>query len=135
MIDCENDVRIERIFEVECLLAGNDMYRYRLRPGYGSKDLLIELLPKSADEAFFGELFGILKRVNAKVADVSDLWMNGEVLLNCDSDYGQFMVSKDIWDLVFIMADKNQPVIAKIDELLRENGRFLSEAVDYKQYR
>ena len=56
------------------------MYRYHLRPGYGSKELLIELLPKSADQVFLDELFGILDQLNAKVKDAQDLWMNDEVL-------------------------------------------------------
>jgi hypothetical protein len=66
------------------------MYRYRLRPAYGSKELLIELLPESADQAFFGELLGVLKQVNANVTDVLDLWMNDEVLLTFESDLGPF---------------------------------------------
>jgi hypothetical protein len=121
-------------FAVERLLAGHEMHRYRLRPGYGSKELLIEILPESADEAFLGDLFGILRQVNAKVADVSDLWMNDEVLLKFDSDCGQFVVSKDVWNVVFIMAAENQPAIAQIDGLLRESGRFFGEVVDYQQY-
>jgi hypothetical protein len=110
------------------------MYRYRLRPAYGSKELLIELLPETADQAFFGELLVVLKQVNANVTDVLDLWMNDEVLLSFESDLGPFLVSKDIWDFVFIMAPENQPAILKIEQALRANAQFQSEVVDFNQY-
>jgi len=110
------------------------MYRYRLRPGYGSKELLIELLPESANQAFFDELLEVLKQVNAKVIDVLDLWMNDEVLLTFEGDLGSFMVSKDIWDFVFIMAPDNQPAILKIEKALCANARFHTELVDFSKY-
>jgi hypothetical protein len=102
---------------------------------YGSEQLLIELLPKSADDTFFCELLQVLKQVNAKVADVRDVWMNDEVWLSFNSDVGPFLVTKDIWDLVFIMAPENEAAIPKIAEALRANAQFQSEVVDFDEYR
>jgi hypothetical protein len=56
------------------------MYRCLLRPGYGTKELLIELLPKSPDQVFLDELLGVFRQANAKLKDAQDLWMNDEVL-------------------------------------------------------
>ncbi len=110
------------------------MYRYRVRPEYGSGKLLIELLPASADEAFFGELLEVLKQVNARMTDVCDLWVNAEVLLSFDSDLGSFLVSKDVWDSVFIMASENQPVVLKIADALGTYSQFQREVVDFSEY-
>lgn len=109
------------------------MYRYRLRPGYGSKELLIELLPESANQVFLDDLLGVLNQVNAKVTDMQDLWMNDEVLLSFESDLGPFVVSKDVWDFVFIMAPGNQPAILKIEQSLHANAQFQREVVDFDQ--
>lgn len=111
------------------------MYKYLLRPGYGSKELLIELLPKDADEVFLDTLFACLQQINVKVQDICNLWINDEVVFKCDSDFGSFEVSKDIWGFVFIMSSSNQSVIIKIDNILRSSGQFQSENIDYKQYR
>lgn len=110
------------------------MYRYHLCPGYGSKELLIELLPKSADQVFLDELFGVLRQANATVKDVQDLWVNDEVLMSFESDWGPFEVSKNIWDFVFILAPENQPVILKIDQAMQANPQFQKETVDFDQY-
>jgi hypothetical protein len=111
------------------------MYRYRLRPGYGSKELLIELLPESANQVFLDDLLGVLSQVNAKVTSMQDLWMNDEVLLSFESDLGPFVVSKDIWDVVFILAPGNQPAILKIEQALHANSQFQKEIVDFDQYK
>jgi hypothetical protein len=109
------------------------MYRYQVRPEHGSTKLLIELLPKTADQTFFDELLLVLRQVNAKVADVHDVWMNDEVWLSFDSDVGPFLVTKDIWGLVFIMASENQAAILRIADALRANPQFQSEVADFDE--
>lgn len=113
------------------------MHRYKLRPGYYSGTLLIEMMPDPPDianEDFFDQLLGAIKQINAKLVTIQDLWMNDEVLLTFNSDMGSFTASKDIWGIVFIMADGNQEVLLKIDAMLQESSLFLQELVDYKQY-
>jgi hypothetical protein len=110
-------------------------HRYKVRPGYSSQKLLIELTPKEADKAFLGELLAALRGINANVADIGDLWMNDEVILILESDFGPFLISKDIWNFVFVMAPDNQPVIPKIDEALAKSNLFQKEPVDHKNYR
>lgn len=111
------------------------MYRYRVRPGYGSTELLIELLPKSADKAFDAELMKVLEQLNGKVTDTDELWMNDEVVLNFVSDVGPFEVSISSWDIVFIHAPNNQNAIVKIEEALQANAKFQQEIVDFEQYK
>ncbi|WP_298866233.1 hypothetical protein [uncultured Gimesia sp.] len=110
------------------------MNDYNVRPGYGSGKLLIEFAPKAADQEFFADLLGVLESIGTRVHDIEELWMNDEVLLHCESDHGNFIVSKDIWDLVFIMAPGNQPVIAKIDEALSRSDSFRKTSVNEEDY-
>ncbi len=109
-------------------------YKYKVRPGYGSTELLIEFLPDKADEVFFGCIFRALEAIRVTPVDVVDLWMNDEIIWNMKSDAGEFELSKDIWDMVFIMADNNQAVIEIIDSLLEKDGCFIKEEVDFNNY-
>ncbi len=105
-------------------------YKYHLRPGYGSDKLLLEFILNNSYTEFGKDLFETLKDINPKVDTIEDLWMNDEVLLNVSSDKGSFLLSKDIWDFAFIMADENQSAIKTIDSILNDSNLFDKEEVD-----
>jgi hypothetical protein len=109
------------------------MHKYKVRPGYGTTELLIEFNVEP-DEIFFGDLYGVLKEINVSTINITDLWVNDEVIFNLDSDHGQFELSKDIWDFVFIMATKNQVIISIISNLLNQSGRFIQEKANFNDY-
>jgi hypothetical protein len=50
--------------------------------------------------------------------------MNDEMVVNVDCDLGNFILSKDIYDLSFIMARQDSGCIEKIDQLLAANPMF-----------
>jgi len=110
-------------------------YKYRYRPGYGSDCLLIEFLSGVENEAFWADLFDAIKEINPKLAESEDLWMNDEILYTINSDLGQFTLSKDIWDLAFLMADDNQFCILQIDNLLLNDHRFEKIEVDFNDFK
>jgi flavodoxin len=110
------------------------MYKFKVRPGYKSTENLVDFTISSADEAFFGSLFSALTEINVSKINIEDLWVNDEIIIHCDSDYGEFEISRDIYDLVFIMAKNNQPVILKIGEILSRNTSFCEEAFDPREY-
>lgn len=111
------------------------MYKYKLRPGYKSSELLIEFCIKSANDAFFDSIYAALKSINLQKQSVTDLWMNDEVLITMNSDCGSFEISVDIWDGVFIMSPENQTVIIKIDEILSNHIDFIKLEVDFDEYK
>lgn len=71
----------------------NQHFTYRVRPGYGSKKLLIEFLGDTDSDVFKDALENVLKEINAKTNKVEDLWMNDEILYHFKSDYGRFELS------------------------------------------
>lgn len=99
-------------------------YKYYYRPGYGSDKLLIEFFEGAEDELFFKYLFEAIADLQPVVKHIEDLWMNDEYVLTVESEMGEFIYSKDIWGLAFIMGENNQQVIDKIDELLSVNPKF-----------
>ena len=110
-------------------------YKYRYRPVYGSNSLLIEFVNGVEKETFGTDLFDAIKEINPKLAGREDLWMNDEILYTINSNLGQFTLSKDIWDLVFLMADDNQSCILQINNLLLNDNRFEKVEVDFNDFK
>lgn len=61
--------------------------------------------------------------------------MNDELLYDIDSDKGHFTLSKNIWDVAFIMSDDNQSCISEIDKILTQDKRFEKIETDNSKYR
>ena len=112
-----------------------EKYKYHLRPGYGSKNLLIEVFYGAEHEPFLTDIFKALDSIHPVVHHLSDLWMNDEILMDITSDAGPFTLSKDIWGLAFLLADENQSGIQEIDAILQRNDQFQKVEVDDELYR
>jgi hypothetical protein len=112
-----------------------EKYKYRLRPYYGSDPLLLEFTVDSPDVEIEKDLFEAIKELDPIVEDLQDLWMNDEVVITVSCSKGGFILTKDIWGLVFIMAGQNQPCIMAINEILERSEMFVREEVDYSLYR
>lgn len=106
---------------------------YRYRPGYGSTNYLIEInLP--GDEESFKLILTTLENIKPSIVEITDLWQNDEILFLIKSNEGEFIISKDIWGFVFIMAENNQQVLTIIDSILSESPLFTKEEVDPTDY-
>ena len=110
-------------------------YKYHYRPGYDSTNLLIEFISGVENKTFITNLLDGIKSIKPQIVDLNDLWMNDEVLYSIGSTLGKFILSKDIWDSAFIMADENQTCIAKINEILLADTRFEKIEVDFENYK
>ncbi|MEN9910013.1 MAG: hypothetical protein RLZZ540_3172 [Bacteroidota bacterium] len=110
-------------------------YKYYLRPGYNSQNLLIEIFYGAESKIFFSDFFNSIIELNPKVDKINDLWMNDECLFEIKSDIGTFFISKDIWNLVFIMAKDNQECINKINSILLNDKNFQKVEVNFENYK
>lgn len=110
-------------------------YKYHYRPGNGSDSLLLEFINGVENEAFATDLFDVFKKINPKLAGSEDLWMNDGICYTINSDLGQFTLSKDIWDLAFLMADDNQSCILQINNLLINDDRFEKIELDFNDFK
>ncbi|MDR7208655.1 hypothetical protein [Flavobacterium piscis] len=108
-------------------------YKYHLRPGYESQNLLIEIFSGVENEYFLTDLLDSIKEINPKVDKINDLC--DEIFIEVSSDLGFFSISKDIWDLAFIMADDNQECINRINLLLSENKNYQKVDVNFEDYK
>ena len=99
-------------------------YKFYFRPAHDSENLLIEFISGVENADFGKDIFDAIKNISPKIIGQEDLWMNDEVLYSVDSTFGIFTLSKDVWNLAFIMNENNQPVLTKINELLIKDDRF-----------
>ena len=113
----------------------NKKYSYLLRPGYGSEALLIEFVKGPIDAAFWLALSASLSEINFQLGAVKEIWMNDEHHINATSDAGTFLITKDIWDFVFILADDNQGGLRRVDQILAESADFQKDEADFEKYR
>ncbi len=111
------------------------MYKYRVRPGYGSDKLLIEFLSDTGNKNFISTFKNVLSVCNAHSKKKIDLWFNDELIYNMDSDFGKFEISTDNWGNLFIIAEENQKAINLLDEIISKNDLFMKEEVNFEDYR
>jgi len=111
------------------------MYKYHFRPGYQSKELLIDVFGGAENETFVSDFVNAIHEIKPKMIDILDLWMNDEVLMTYDSEAGKFTISKDIWGFAFIMAENNQEVLAQINSILEKAELFEKVEVDFENYK
>jgi hypothetical protein len=108
------------------------MYKYRVRPSYGSSKLLIEFMSDSSDEAFVAALRSVFSANGIRAKMREDLVLQFRTVM--DSPVGSFELDHDDWGMVWVHADDNQNVIPYLDRLLTATGQFQKEEVDFHQY-
>jgi hypothetical protein len=113
----------------------NKIYRYHFRPGYQSKDLLIDIFGGAENENFNWDFLNAIAEIEPEMTDILDLWMNNEVLMTFDSDAGLFTLSKDVWGFAFVMAENNQEGLHRINSILECSELFEKIEVNFENYK
>ncbi|MBL0911818.1 MAG: hypothetical protein IBJ09_05545 [Bacteroidia bacterium] len=109
-------------------------YTYLFRPVYGGDTLLLEFYAEGGFEDFINTLFEVLGPLEPVIVK-SELILQDEMLFTVHSTMGEFTLSKDPWDLVFILSDEHQDCLHEADRLLQLDGRFVKEEADFEAYR
>ena len=109
-------------------------YSYKFRPGYGTKELLLDINCKGAPDALQIDLLKIINDANFTIVGVEDLWMNDELLFEFKSKNGTIVITRDIWDLFFVVGNHNQIDMMRLDKILSENPLFEKLEVNFSDY-
>lgn len=117
-----------------CVMKSTTKYSYKLRPGFGSKELLLDFDCNGRPDSLQNDLFKLLEDANFTITGVGDLWMNDQLLFEFKSQTKTVTITRDIWDLFFITAENNQSAITKLDELLSDHPLFEKMEVDFSEY-
>ena len=120
--------------QIKYLLVSS-IYKYYLRPAYGSKNLLLEFFIGSPETNFQDDLFLALESLALNIESVEDAFLSDSIVLHINSNKGKFLICKDVWGYVIIMAPDNQPCIILINDILNKSNRFEKEEVDFENYK
>ncbi|PHR46508.1 MAG: hypothetical protein COA32_10210 [Fluviicola sp.] len=115
-------------------LQKNLNYSYKLRPAYNSKEQLIEFVKIGNADSFMKKLISVLGKNGFSLDDISDVWMNDEIWIHLKSSSGKITITKDIWDMIFILGEKNQEDINRINQILIDSGQFEKIEINPEEY-
>ena len=106
------------------------MYKYYHRPGYRSGELLLQFSHIKDKRKFVDSFFDTISIINPRIVKQEDFWMNDEILLSIASDKGDFEISIDTYDLVFILSEDTS-IIHVIESLIAANPLFAKEEKEF----
>jgi hypothetical protein len=113
----------------------NSFPYYIVRPGYGSKELLIEFGGTADGKSIVQSLIQLLTNNRFTINEVQDNFGSDEYCYQFTSSHGKITLSIDTWDFVFIHGDNNQEDIYVIDEILKNSNQFIKKEVDFEKYK
>jgi hypothetical protein len=111
----------------------NAKYIYRLRPGYHSQKLLIEIYKGADKEYFLNDLLDALGPLQPRLRKEHSL--PDEMLYCVKSDAGSFTFSIDNWGIAFMMDADNEQCMNTLKALLENDTRFQRSEVDFSKYK
>lgn len=111
-----------------------ELYKYKLRPAYKSKELLIEIFSGVENEDFVNDFKQTLIEIEPELIKKEDVWVNDEILYHFNSNIGKYTMCSSNWDIVFINAEDNQNGIIAIEQLLLKNPKFEKIEVNFDEY-
>ena len=110
---------------------------YRFRPGYGSKEYLIEIINAEQHDGTVLNIFlDAIKELfpKTKKANLELMLRNDEFEMEFTTSVGNFLFYQDFWGFIFIYPlDKNADIL-KIEQLLQKDIRFVKEEANYANY-
>ena len=110
------------------------MFSFAIRPAHKTQELLLEFRSSSGSDEIISAMKEVLAKINTKLIEKIDLWQNDEIIYKMTSDCGEFELSSNNFECLFIKAPSNQAAIKTIGSALAASGLFQEEAVDYAQY-
>jgi hypothetical protein len=110
------------------------MFTFSVRPGYKSKELLLEFRSGSGSDAMIAAMKAVLAKVKVDVIEKIDLWQNDEIIYRMTSSLGEFELSSDNYGCIFIIATENQDAIKKLGHIFASSEYFQEEVVNFADY-
>lgn len=108
-------------------------YTYKLRPAYGSTELLLEFNPTKNINQVVKNILEVFDQLGLK-SKGAELLLDDQ-LINFSSDNGNITLNIDGWDNIFILGEDNQADILKIDRTLEHSDLFKKQKVDFTDYK
>ncbi|WP_445356280.1 hypothetical protein ACJJI5_11090 [Microbulbifer sp. EKSA008] len=116
------------------------MEKFRVRPGYKSKELLVEFWGEHRSKSFPDIQDILAEGLNAKpvkhpTLDTATISMaTDEFITLWEYKNGEYELDDDIWAFFIYAPENNTQVIADIESVLLASGQFIKEKADFSEY-
>ncbi len=112
---------------------------FRVRPGYKSKELLIEFCGNHRDKSFPNVAKILKSSLSAKrnrfFKDFQENIYNFDGYISTwEYCKGSYLLNNTIWDLFIHVPDNNKNIISDIEKALIDSCQFAKEEVDFNDY-
>lgn len=114
--------------------------RFRVRPGYKSKDLLVEFCGDHRSSSYpnIGSLLQSALNAKPKKHPVFDTvhiaLATDEFISLWEYSNGEYELTDDTWAYFVLAPHNNTQVIKDIEKVLLQSGLFIKEEVDFLDY-
>lgn len=120
----------------------SEKIRFRVRPVYHGTDLLIELIDDHREPGFpsvasiLGDALRATQIAHPEGLDDPTIGLSQDRYFSFWSySGGTYEIDDDIWAFFVSATANNKRVTSDIERALLSTGRFVKEAVDFKQFR
>ncbi|GGC90631.1 hypothetical protein [Halopseudomonas salina] len=116
------------------------MEKFRVRPGYKSKELLVEFWGEHRGASFPDVQSILAQGLHAKPArhpslDAAAIAIaTDEFVSFWRYENGEYELDDDIWAFFILAPENNVQVIADIERVLLASGEFTKEEADFSEY-
>jgi hypothetical protein len=104
----------------------NEVFQYEFLPTFDedTDDYMIRFHKiKNADQ-LIGKLLIIFNELEFQAGEISDMWMNDEIWISAKTPNGSVMITRDIYDFVFIMGNNNKSDLDKVENVMNMSADF-----------
>jgi len=145
VIDCARRARRSAIAEAFVnrhtdIMA--DLIRFRVRPVFHGRDLLIEILDDHRKDGFPNVASILRDALGATQIPHPEKLDDPQLAILHDRYFsywmysgGEYEIDDDVWGLVVFARHNNAVVVAEVDQALMSTGRFVKEPADFEEFR
>ncbi|GEM_PF-5582778 len=104
----------------------HEIFQYEYLPTFDetSNDFMIRFCFVKDVNQLIGKLLILIDKLGFEAGQIKDVWMNDEIWISAKSQNGQIIITRDIYDFVFIMATNNRIDLDRIEKVMNNSTDF-----------
>jgi hypothetical protein len=120
------DGKENTIHKYKVVSSYHEIFHYEYIPTFDkeNEDFMIRFYQIENANQLIGKLLFIFDKIGFEVGEVIDVWMNDEIWISATSPNGKVLITRDVYDLVFIMGDNNKHDLDLVEKELNESDDF-----------
>ena len=104
----------------------NEIFQYEYIPTFDkdTEDYMIRFSDTKDGNQLIGKLLLLFEDINFEAGEAKEVWMNDEIWISAKSPNGNVLITKNIYDFVFIMANDNKSDLDIVENVMNKSMDF-----------